>query len=264
MKSETSADFNKPMSQALPNLRPRHLILKKILRLIMPKSQSRLLEVKWVKALWNRVFTWTYYNYLEKGYVSENGQDIFLLNGPFRGVKNGVFVDIGAYDGVECSNTYVLEKSLGWKGVCFEPQPQIFKKLKDNRGCLCVEAAAAEKDGVAEFHVMQDPYWDKGSSLAELGVLPKHLQRSVLQVRTVDVAKFLVEKKLCKIDYLSIDTEGGELKIFLHIHGRGIHPQVVSLEKNEDFTKMDQEMESLGYEFESQVGKDRFYRLKKS
>ena len=40
--------------------------------------------------------------------------------------RDGVFIDIGANDGVTISNTYFLEKELGWSGVAIEPIPSIF------------------------------------------------------------------------------------------------------------------------------------------
>ena len=36
----------------------------------------------------------------------------------------GTFLDLGAYDGVDLSNTRALTE-LGWAGVCIEPNPVI-------------------------------------------------------------------------------------------------------------------------------------------
>ena len=35
----------------------------------------------------------------------------------------GVFVELGAYDGITSSNTLVLEKCHGWRGVLIEGKP---------------------------------------------------------------------------------------------------------------------------------------------
>lgn len=48
----------------------------------------------------------------------------------FKNLKNGVFFDIGAHDGVSLSNTYFFEKELGWSGICLEPIPEVFERLK--------------------------------------------------------------------------------------------------------------------------------------
>jgi len=36
--------------------------------------------------------------------------------------KKGVFVDVGAYDGLTHSNTIGLA-AMGWRGICIEPVP---------------------------------------------------------------------------------------------------------------------------------------------
>ena len=52
--------------------------------------------------------------------------------------------EFGATDGVELSNTYSLEKYLGWQGALSEPSPQWHKSLYKNREkshiikeCIC-------------------------------------------------------------------------------------------------------------------------------
>lgn len=58
----------------------------------------------------------------------------------FNGKTSGLFIDIGAFDGVEISNTYALEL-LGWDGICIEPIPEIFSLLQKNRKCHKYNAA---------------------------------------------------------------------------------------------------------------------------
>lgn len=65
-------------------------------------------------------------------YYSQNGQDAFIVK-LFNGKRNGYFLDIGAYDGVYFSNSLTLEKSLGWEGICIEPNPLVYGQLKSNR-----------------------------------------------------------------------------------------------------------------------------------
>ena len=53
------------------------------------------------------------------GYKSQFGQDKFLNENIFKNKRNGVFIDIGAHDGITYSNSYVFEKQLDWTGICF-------------------------------------------------------------------------------------------------------------------------------------------------
>lgn len=51
----------------------------------------------------------------------------------FHGQRNGVFVDVGANDYKKFSNTYFLEKTLGWSGLAIEPQREFAEGYQQNR-----------------------------------------------------------------------------------------------------------------------------------
>src|SRR3712207_7179394 len=53
---------------------------------------------------------------------SQFGQDAFVL--AVLGERTGgYFVDVGAGDGVNPSNTHLLEAAFGWRGLLVEPNP---------------------------------------------------------------------------------------------------------------------------------------------
>ena len=85
------------------------------------------------------------------GYYSQNGQDVFLDESVFRGQEKGVFIDIGANDGVSLSNSYFFENDRGWTGVCVEPQPDKFESLQKARTSLCIQGCVTDTAGTAEF-----------------------------------------------------------------------------------------------------------------
>ena len=60
-------------------------------------------------------------------YFSQYGQDKFVAEHLFPGMRNGVFVDVGAYDGVTLSNSCFFEREMGWTGLCVEPIPDVFR-----------------------------------------------------------------------------------------------------------------------------------------
>lgn len=64
--------------------------------------------------------------------------------------KDGFYVDIGANDGITFSNTKTME-TIGWSGVCVEPDYEMFKKLQQNRNSINVNAAISNKNGKAKF-----------------------------------------------------------------------------------------------------------------
>ncbi|BCA61047.1 hypothetical protein HMP09_0281 [Sphingomonas sp. HMP9] len=82
-------------------------------------------------------------------FPSNDGLDRKLLQ-YIGGIKNGVFIEAGANDGLSQSNTWHLEKRLGWTGLLVEPTPHIAKMCKAFRGRSTVENCALgsfEQDG---------------------------------------------------------------------------------------------------------------------
>ena len=59
---------------------------------------------------------------------SQLGQELKVIKF-YNSKKNGYFIEIGASDGIELSNTYLLETQYEWKGICCEPIPSRFEKL---------------------------------------------------------------------------------------------------------------------------------------
>ena len=66
---------------------------------------------------------------LDENYYSLNELDKKLRKRISK--RSGFYVEIGANDGVNQSNTLHFEKTLGWKGVLIEPIPHRFLKCKN-------------------------------------------------------------------------------------------------------------------------------------
>ena len=54
-------------------------------------------------------------------YYSQCGEDEFLNETIFFNKKNGKYIELGALDGIQYSNTKFFEDNLGWSGVLIEP-----------------------------------------------------------------------------------------------------------------------------------------------
>ena len=79
------------------------------------------------------------------------GQDVFIYENFFPNKRDGVFIDIGAAEGVSRSNSYFFEKELGWSGICIEAQKHSYGKLIKNRNSICVNACLSDKEEEVEF-----------------------------------------------------------------------------------------------------------------
>jgi len=69
----------------------------------------------------------------KSGYFSQYGEDRALhrlvFNNTLTNKNPGIFVEIGALDGVRYSNTLYFERMFDWRGVLIEAQPENAKKL---------------------------------------------------------------------------------------------------------------------------------------
>lgn len=64
-------------------------------------------------------------------------QDMFVLS-ILNGKRNGTYVEIGGYDGINLSNTYLLEKDFGWTGIAFEIEQEKTDKYNTQRKNKCL------------------------------------------------------------------------------------------------------------------------------
>lgn len=142
---------------------------------------------------------------------SQAGQDFWVYGEVFNEMKTGYFVDLGAFDGVYLSNTYLLEKRYHWNGVCIEANPRTFISLRESRGVNCVNAFVA--DGQQIFSLMGHGTVTHGVPLAKCSEMTTEGNTSP---DSKDVKSFsLVEILLSVgapnvIEYLSADIEGSE------------------------------------------------------
>jgi hypothetical protein len=69
-------------------------------------------------------------------WTAQAGQDRYLFERVFFQQSlccKGTFVEFGARNGIEHSNTYPFEKFMGWKGLLFEVDPREYPNLERNR-----------------------------------------------------------------------------------------------------------------------------------
>ena len=177
-------------------------------------------------------------------YVSQCGQDRLLNECFFRNKKDGVSVAIGAHDGISGSNTYFFEKALGWTGICFEPMPNTFEVLTENRTCVCLNSCVANATGAMPFIWVQSKGGVDMLSGLQASYDPRHWARmqdecqqqggtyKIIDVQAVVLNDILAQYNITTIDYLSVDTEGNELDILQSIDFDAITIAAISVENN--------------------------------
>lgn len=148
-----------------------------------------------------------------KLHYSQYDQDRYAIDKIFLRKKKGYFLDIGARDGINSSNSYLMEKYYDWNGICFECDPRETAKLRNNRFCHVVTSPVYNKTGnIINFEI------HRIGGLSGIGEHLCHEYRNklspVIQMTTIslmDCLKYFDCPTL--IDYVSLDTEGSEYEI---------------------------------------------------
>ena len=173
--------------------------------------------------------------------------------------KNKTFLEFGATNGLEYSNTFSIEKYFNWTGVLAEPDPQWHKDLKKNRPNAkliydCVWTKSNEKlnflsssEGVYST-IEKFKFSDKHS-------MPGNSKKRLESTNTIVVNSISLNDLIKKYfnneapSYISIDTEGSEYEILLNLDFKKYSPKVFTVEHN--YTtyekKLDELMELNGF-----------------
>lgn len=225
-------------------------------------------------------------------YFSRHGQDKYLNEEIFKNRKHGVFVDIGAYDGIESSNTYFFEKELSWRGICVEPLVDSFEKLKKNRNSLCYNKCVLDKAKIVKFmHVIPQKKYrildeekpvngkfkireaniEKMSGIYDF-FEPQHLKRidnnlemfggkkEFFEIEAIGINDLLNNLSNQKIDYLTIDTEGSDFLILQAIDFKKFKIEVIEIEVLYPVKGLSEFMQKNGYSLLKKIGYDWLYR----
>lgn len=147
---------------------------------------------------------------------SQGKQDEWVLS--ILGMdRPGFFVDVGAGDPYEDSNTHLLRHAYGWRGVAIEPRLDMYQKLLDIPAVQPVHAVVSPSFKYSPYNRMARFYRHKTiptHSTTRSPFISKALDYDLVQVPQYSLYKIL---NLCDapktINYLSLDVEGDELQI---------------------------------------------------
>lgn len=184
---------------------------------------------------------------------ADQHQDLWVLH-ETRRKTNGYFVEFGAADGLGGSNTLLLEREFGWRGILAEPNPAWRDELKRNRAAAqidyrCVFRTTGER---VKFAATRHPAI---ATIADFTASDGHAQsraaHDIVEVETVSLNDLLASHGAPRgIDYISIDTEGSELAILEEFDFARWDVKLFSVEHN--LTAQEQAIDRLllrrGYE----------------
>lgn len=159
-------------------------------------------------------------------------------------IRDGAFVEVGAFDGITWSNTSCLAER-GWTGLLFEPLPKAFKqcqrRYRNNPRVQVVQCCIGDRVGNIEVFPAQNlttTSWEQIEIFRTLPWLKKspHLLRGqksfMAPVFTLDFALRQYGRNP-GFEVLSIDTNGTELEVLKGFDIAYWKPKLVIVECHE-------------------------------
>ena len=210
------------------------------------------------------------YKYFENLSYSKSQlrQDLFVLS-ELGFKKNGFFVEFGATNGLDLSNTYILEKRFNWKGILVEPGRGWHYSLNKNRDVVIDKNCIWKESG--KNLIFNETKEREFSTIDKFSALDSHKKNrnhgKKYKVKTISLEELLVKYNAPRnIDFLSIDTEGSEFTILENFNFNKFKFKIITIEHN--YTKMRDQIYKLliqkGYvrKFEDLSRWDDWYILK--
>ncbi len=169
----------------------------------------------------------------------------------------GFFVEVGANDPVEGSQTWHLEQA-GWSGVLVEPQPDLAETLRQTRTAkVCAVACSSPEyaGGTLPLHIA-GPFSSFDPALMVAGVKPA--APIEVPVRTLD--SVLTDAGApAPIDFLSVDVEGHEINVLSGFDFVRWRPRLILLEDHVVNLTKHRFMQRAGYRLVRRTGLNAWY-----
>ena len=209
-------------------------------------------------------------------FYGQKGEDRYLFNTFFSNKKNGVYIELGAMDGIGYSNTKFFEDEMKWTGILIEPNEHLYKKLLMNRpnnklynslvsnedrtyrfkyfeglGVSCIEETMPRDHNRLYFNSRRPQF--------------KNHPKGEVEMKGRTLQSIIDDAGYHEIDLLSLDVEGHEYQVLRSIDFKKTQIKVILVEILDDNSNRDEIHDLLlvnRYEYHSDIGRNRVYVLK--
>lgn len=173
-------------------------------------------------------------------------------------VGKGIFIEAGANDGINQSNTYFLERNHGWTGILVEPIPRLYERCK----------RARPQSRVVNAALVGPENQDKDITILDLGLMSvvdgslgggepekTHIEfgrsfsgrKFAKSIATgVTLSKLIDEHGSNQIAFLSLDLEGYELEALKGLDLERHQPSCILVETKQ----LDEVYSIIGHRYE--------------
>lgn len=176
--------------------------------------------MKFLKAIVIKILKSTFPAFLYSSTsFSQDGEDM-VLKAFYEGKKGytGFFVDIGAYDPIQYSNTYYFYKK-GWRGINIDANPDALQKFKSKRNRdININSGVSSEKSTLTYFMFNEPALntfsetiakEKDGLVHYKIIATKQIPCNTLE----DILDQHLPTNVKKIDFFSIDVEGFDLAV---------------------------------------------------
>ncbi|MBB1286129.1 FkbM family methyltransferase [Flavisolibacter sp. BT320] len=184
---------------------------------------------------------------------SQCGEDL-ILNRIFRDKTEGFYVDVGANNPFEQSNTQFFYK-LGWSGINIDAMPgsmNVFHRVRPRD--INLEVPISDSEETLQYHIFQTSFFN--SFAPEPEVLNNEKLLEVKALNSTSLAKIFEKHVGSKvIDFMAVDVEGWDLNVLRSNDWNKFRPKVLIVEMLDvpadkvGDTEMAHYMDTIGYAF---------------
>jgi FkbM family methyltransferase len=146
-------------------------------------------------------------------FYSQQGEDIYVYHNFINKIApDGIFVELGAMDGLVYSNTKFFEDTLKFSGTLIEPTDQYKSLILNRPGCKCYNVAVNNKTEMVKFlgNYATAGLVNTMSNTFRQTWHPNSQESHEYFVNGEPIRDILKKSSIEYIDFLSIDVEGGE------------------------------------------------------
>ncbi len=176
------------------------------------------------------IVAWAGIDLSGKALYSQHNEEL-ITRDFFQDRRDGFFLDVGCFTPVIYSNTYYLEKHLGWSGIALDALPEYEERWKRRRpkSKFFNYLVTDHDDSVEPFYRSELPGISsirkplKGPAGADLSF-------DEIQVPTITLTRLLERNGVAKIDFLSMDIEGAEPLVLAGFDIERFRPELACIE----------------------------------
>jgi len=197
-----------------------------------------------------------------KIFYSQQGEDVYVFQRFInRPCPDGIFVELGAMDGVLYSNTKFFEDELQMRGTLIEPTKEYHRLIQYRPNCHCYQVAVSYQPGPVRF-LGEHATAGLVETMSENFRRNWHPSPREYIVHGEPFSSILAKSNITYIDFLSIDVEGGE-EVVLSTMDFAIPVYVICIELDEHNPIKDdrcrQRLRENGFVFDRRIAINEFW-----